>query len=1515
MLEFLVRRSVFQIIIHIIPLPYRGGVKPNGHCWQRLGPALVGLLTLAGGLLGFGLLLSGAAAQSDPGQPVVPHDLRYGQVAAGRYTSCGITTENQLRCWGDTSRAPYQAAGYRQVAVGTFHTCALNQEGKAVCWGTNRFNPTPTPAGCAPPTCPEPDGNLPPYPAAVPNAIADTVFRAIVAGSNHNCALRAADRQAVCWGNLGSRSYPAPAHTHTDSATPPVTTNTPYTFAMLAAAAGITCGIHDVDAAYTDGSPTPQLVTVQTAGEIHCWGADNRGAVAGAALLGGKTFSQLTVNSEFVCGVLRDSDPGMMGNQEEGKAHCWGRRSLDIVMDPMDSAYTSPGPAGTAAADATFTRLAAGLYHICGLLDSQGSQTAGEVLCWGTEGPPLAQARINLGIFDAGQFATPADPEGNNYRFASLTAGDLHNCGILNGENGQSAGRMICWGLEIPVDHWATDLHLGAAQPWEDRDPALLSPDDPEHSLTAAADYSCGLAENGGVKCWGANLRGGVVGQPGPYAAIASSHFTTCGRQDDGGVHCWGYRGSSNSVPFYGYSAVPRIKGDTLSAGGGHTCAVLADYLAQDAGALRCWGEDARGQVSATIDQVDAAEQDNTQTLAGRDDYRFAAVAAGTAHTCALLNAAASQTAGQVLCWGKNDAGQATVPAPASGVYAFSALVSGWEHSCGLLADGDPNTNGAQQVKQALCWGDNTAGQAAVPTHSHTDTATPPVTTVTPYTFSALSVGADHTCGIHDATTTYNDNSPTPQTVTVQTAGRMLCWGGDGYGQSTATAPTGSGRVACARDTTTNEPTPANCNYFVAGADLSTMTFSQVAAGNGFTCAVLVDGDTGTTGNQSQGEPRCWGRNDKEQVMGYEANFNAALGSTAPPAAYVTIPPADYIHSLSAGDSHVCAVRGASSLSIQTRVRCWGELADGQRAWTYGRLTGSSTFWPQTYFSMRYSQVVSGHNHYCGRLNGDDHSSYSVDPGEITCLGPAANGAAAVPALSLGQLSTGVANAHLCGLTDDRYGQTPGRALCWGWDGSYGVVTGTTARVSAAEQAYVKTIALGDYAFSALTTGYWHVCGLRAAGDDQGKALCWGQDAFAQASGDRTAGTVLSGRLNQIFTPVNLESATFSALAGGRWHTCGLLDGRGGQTAGQIRCWGRDNYGQSSGTAARIPPGLTTPAILRPDLASLTFSAISAGYYHTCGLRADNGRAVCWGLNRYGAADVPDSWDRTPFVAIKAGEGHTCALTSAGRVACWGADANLAEPGNQRDRLVYANSEGAALVGTQRAIVNAGQTWVEELPIAQEPEPTPRPPRRRRTATPRPPTYTPTPTATATPMPTATPTLIPATATPIPTATPTPIPTATQRPRPPAPPTVIPTPRPTATPLPTPTPAPTATPTPTPTPVPTPPPTATLTPTPTATPPPTATMPPPRLGIRARGVSPRPTPTPAPTPTAAPTSTPEPPPAPTPTAAPTPPPPVESNGGVTRIWPWLLLLLLLLAAAAYLALRHWRRRGPRPYWG
>ena len=61
----------------------------------------------------------------------------------------------------------------------------------------------------------------------------------------------------------------------------------------------------------------PQTVTVQTAGQIRCWGNDSRGAVSGVADQGDKTFSEVTVNSQFICTILVDGDTGTAGNQDE----------------------------------------------------------------------------------------------------------------------------------------------------------------------------------------------------------------------------------------------------------------------------------------------------------------------------------------------------------------------------------------------------------------------------------------------------------------------------------------------------------------------------------------------------------------------------------------------------------------------------------------------------------------------------------------------------------------------------------------------------------------------------------------------------------------------------------------------------------------------------------------------------------------------------------------------------------------------------------------------------------------------------------------------------------------------------------------------------------------------------------------------------------------------------------------------------------------------------------------------
>ena len=64
------------------------------------------------------------------------------------------------------------------------------------------------------------------------------------------------------------------------------------------------------------------------------------------------------------------------------------------------------------------------------------------------------------------------------------------------------------------------------------------------------------------------------------------------------------------------------------------------------------------------------------------------------------------------------------------------------------------------------------------------------------------------------------------------------------------------------------------------------------------------------------------------------------------------------------------------------------------------------------------------------------------------------------------------------------------------------------------------------------------------------------------------------------------------------------------------------------------------------------FLAIAAGDSHTCALKP-NGNAQCWGNNRQKQAP---RLTRGPFVAIAAGVPHSCALKTNGDAQCWGGD-------------------------------------------------------------------------------------------------------------------------------------------------------------------------------------------------------------------------------------------------------------------
>ena len=204
--------------------------------------------------------------------------------------------------------------------------------------------------------------------------------------------------------------------------------------------------------------------------------------------------------------------------------------------------------------------LSLGSQHSC--LRSVG----GKVRCWG-EG---SAGRLGYGNqIDIGDGETPADAGDVNVggTVTQISLGSYHTCALLN------TGKVRCWGMCFYGQlGYGNENHIG---------------DDNGETPADAGDVNVG----------------------GTVVQISAGGFHTCTLLNTGKVRCWG-KGTDGQLGYGNENHIGDDNGETpasagdvnvggtvvqISAGGGHTCALL------NTGKVRCWGEGTDGQLGYTL--------------------------------------------------------------------------------------------------------------------------------------------------------------------------------------------------------------------------------------------------------------------------------------------------------------------------------------------------------------------------------------------------------------------------------------------------------------------------------------------------------------------------------------------------------------------------------------------------------------------------------------------------------------------------------------------------------------------------------------------------------------------------------------------------------------------------------------------------------------------------------------------------------------------------------------------------
>lgn len=297
---------------------------------------------------------------------------------------------------------------------------------------------------------------------------------------------------------------------------------------------------------------------------------------------------------------------------------------------------------------------------------------------------------------------------------------------------------------------------------------------------------------------------------------------------------------------------------------------------------------------------------------------------------------------------------------------------------------------------------------------------------------------------------------------------------------------------------------------------------------------------------------------------------------------------------VTAGVLHSCALNEFGTPS------CWGSnifgnLGNGDEEGLDRNVPGSVSVGP-------LSSLVSGYHHNCGLRSADGGaecwgSNYHGQVGNGGEPSEVRTPVSVSGDLTFSSLAAG--GVHTCGADEQ------GTAHCWGWNGYGQLGIGDTEGLD--DERLTPQEVIGGLSFVSLALGDYHSCGVRA----DGTAYCWGGDGFGQLGSGGTTPDLCrdaqGGESPCSLSPQEVSGGlSFERLAGGGWHTCGIVEG------GAVYCWGLNDRGQL-GIGVRSEPVLEPRRIV----SELTFASLAAGFGHTCGITTED-TAYCWGQNNYG---------------------------------------------------------------------------------------------------------------------------------------------------------------------------------------------------------------------------------------------------------------------------------------------------------